>query len=1232
MLLQLDEKWIDSRLRGGGGEPFAEFLNRIIRSACRVGGIPDSEIVTNERQNYPDGGIDATVRGEMESDPTGYLSVASAWQYKASVIRDLKCAELRDSLHKDYSKHCIENGYAYRLCVRGVVTGTVRKEWEDRLNEWIKDINPDAPDALVLGSNSIAAWASEYKGLVLSYRPGEFSTLLRPLEKWTKSCRHKTKEYQSLEARADTCRAIEAHIQFRNAPESSVFTIQGQSGVGKTRMVCEILNAQPNAADLVVVMEGEENASRVAYLLANTDGPAILVADDCPVEARVRLKAILDGHQDRIRVIAIDNDARRQTTGERQYWLEKMDHEEASSILKRNFPGLNPGLVLACARLSEGFITLGAELCRHCECRGAASMEVSDLPDSIWDYFNTKLTGDERRGIEALSLVSKIGFRDELKNQIDELSNWLSFEGDLRAIARSISRKQGFVAEGGRYYYVTPEVIAQIGFRYAWEKWAESDVQAFLESLPLSLLSLFMERANRSADKEIRELVSAFFRTQIVEATIEDLKIPDVMKYICNLVETNPSELLPPVKDLLGAASESNLLAIDGPDRGQRSARRHLVWLLERLASFREFFYDVEECLHILARAETEPEIANSATGIWVQLYRRYLSGTETPYRERHSLLRERILESDDDKEWNLVGLALKSTLARMVTRVGGPVMVAGVIPPTDWYPKGRGEREETVSMFVETLGMLEARPTGDPCIAIEALKENIVTLLNEADISQLRILGGQLLHGAEERAWLKWSLEEYLRYGASIWEKRGREGQGRLAAIRAWLHSLEANSDREKIIDIVGKRRLGREEAEQLDKQMPHLAAGLIENQKLFESIEDWLFSEKARSAGRLGWFLGELDKDNRLLDRVLEASRNAGARALAVGYLAGAFKANLGLTSRVNAVLDTYEEEAPEAAFELAMANCETLNGLERSLRLYSEDKLEARRLEAFKYGYGDRELLSTEQLGDILEQLLDGLRGGDASAVGVAIRFLAVYARSDEGMAPLAASERCVQLTTTLLKQSICTEEYHSYDWKEVLVAWLSVDPEVVVDVAAEAIGSSKILLSEEAESVLMQATKLDEARVLRKLRDLISQDGTRTAFLICKFSGLVASISYEGWVKWLSELGEEGAVHIARHLPEPRLDPTGEPYVPELTKYVLTEFEDSDRVFAEFCAGMHSMKMYEGDIAAAHEEEAKIADRFRDHPIRRLREWSVRQSRESREHAKWWKQMWEEEELS
>jgi hypothetical protein len=114
-------------------------------------------------------------------------------------------------------------------------------------------------------------------------------------------------------------------------------------------------------------------------------------------------------------------------------------------------------------------------------------------------------------------------------------------------------------------------------------------------------------------------------------------------------------------------------------------------------------------------------------------------------------------------------------------------------------------------------------------------------------------------------------------------------------------------------------------------------------------------------------------------------------------------------------------------------------------------------------------------------------------------------------------------------------------------------------------------------------------------------------TGVHFFISKFP-LFTALPMSVLTAWLEEVGVEGARKIARHLPHPYVDADGQPAVPELTDWVLSRFEEDDRTFSEFCAGVHSLQVYMGNIAETHELEAHDARKFFNHKLRRIREWA------------------------
>lgn len=89
-------------------------------------------------------------------------------------------------------------------------------------------------------------------------------------------------------------------------------------------------------------------------------------------------------------------------------------------------------------------------------------------------------------------------------------------------------------------------------------------------------------------------------------------------------------------RNLYSLLNEKNLEWLRDGLEGE--VRRNIVWALENICHSEEAFDDAAKCLAILALAENE-DIANNATGQFVQLFHLYLSGTKANLKQRISLL-----------------------------------------------------------------------------------------------------------------------------------------------------------------------------------------------------------------------------------------------------------------------------------------------------------------------------------------------------------------------------------------------------------------------------------------------------------------------------------------------------------------------------------------------------------------------------------------------------------------
>jgi len=615
-----------TRLKGAGGELFTQFVNDLIRAQAAAGGVPDKEIRTNLKTTAPDGGVDTQVRVPIPNDPTGRLCHPTIWQYKTSFDAvGSPSSEIRDNSH---AANLIEQGYAYRLCICDDLAPEKSEKLRRKFADRIRVINPNAPEPEIVTASDLAVWAERFPAVILrhfrSHMAGQFLTL----GAWRKKITSVTREYVRVPEWEAVASRIRNHVDFTREVPDATLALRGEAGIGKTRLAYEVLAGVDSAAQLLIYTDDEETVLELAHSLAQDEAlHAFLVADECNLETRVRLDNVLQGARERVRVIAIDNVGERPPALEPENQLDRLSDEIVSQILERNFPEVPPDRRRGYAALAGGYVRFAAELCRsdiHIAQRGYLSPALS----RVEEYLRYRMPDEHLRVLEAASLLTKVGARGEVEHELADLCQVVGIEPrEFIEIADRLHDSPGFMGRAGRYYYVTPEIVARTAFAMAWQRWAAPDPAAFLQNVPSNILQQFLERVARSAPDNVRGQVSHFFVDWAGAVQPAQLAEPSVTDRLVSLVETAPALYLPMLRNLVERAGLDELAAVKGDSwNGRWGPRRHLVWLAERIAAFPEHFADAEAILLRLALAESEPQIGNNATAMWKQLFRIVLS------------------------------------------------------------------------------------------------------------------------------------------------------------------------------------------------------------------------------------------------------------------------------------------------------------------------------------------------------------------------------------------------------------------------------------------------------------------------------------------------------------------------------------------------------------------------------------------------------------------------------
>lgn len=1207
---------------------FSEFMNDLLRAAAHTGGLHDADLDTTLRETIADGGVDAAVRKGISSETTGRLLCPTAWQYKSGTYAnafgsggDAQRKRLTDEVNKPESKRLVENGYGYRLAICDGMPPKTKDLWEEILTEATRAINSEAPAAMVLTEDDLAEWANRFPSICVRFFCEHLQGQFLTFGEWQSRARALVPEFVEI---PDGQPLIEGLVREVDLSQSSggMIIVQGEAGVGKTRIVCEAVSRLGSAKSLVLYTDNDERAVALAERVAVQNGcQAILVADECGLDARVKIENVLRPHRNRARVICIHNTGQRSPIPRGEVIVPKPPPQVVETILKQNYPGIPAERRRSFAAMSGGFIGVAIDLCDRNDLIPPEG-DIAGLRSYFHDhYLQHRLSSLQLDVIKALALVTKVGFKADVEAELAELCQLCALNRkDVLDAAKEMKDAPGFVVFAGRYLYVTPQIIADTAFDYAWHSHVEHDVEGFFRRIPNSLIERFHDRVERSGDDQARKEVSTFFGQWTSRLTVQDLADEAQVRRLVQLIEIEPERFLPVLHRLVMETPIDQLRDMHASTMFSSSARREIVWFCERAVIFPEYFRDIEQVLYRLALAESEPNLGNNATNTWTELFRVFLSGTSLPFSERFTVLRGRA-DAGDGATVRLVLQALEQAIeSRGLSRSAVPPVVMGRIPPEQWRPTSNAEHYRC---WQEAVDFMVTAARGPDTMLAEGVKEVAIShlrgLLRHGFVEQLRqILEPQALP-RELLPRLREALDHFFEYDV----KPEDVAEEAIAPIRAWVQSLQPTDLADRLVVLVGQDPWHSSEHEreaEWQADLEDLAGHLLAEPDLLEQQLPWLGSSGARSAFQLGQVLGRLDSEAAAMHRIANAAVQHEAVRLAGGYVRGMLENHPQHTQAINRILDGLGDQAPQTAFELIAAADEQVRPFDRLTQLVQRGQLAPEYLRLFVFG-GRSRPLSEEQIGKLLDLLTPAAEHGNQRAADTGFHLLwtrAVWGHEKPDTA-LLSNPRLLEQIKRFLTASLKSVTGTRPHCKDVLIALLEVDAPFIIGLTVQTMLAEGGHLDSQAEEVLAEAASQNAEVVLHYLTTPARDPKEAWRFRVLKYSKLVEALPMEAVDRWLDDVGVEGARALARSLPGPYLAENGDPTVPEPTLTVLTRFGDDETVFQEFCIGLHSGQVYSGDIAAAHEQEARVAERFLNHELPVIRKWAAAEIEDARWHA-------------
>lgn len=731
----------------------------------------------------------------------------------------------------------------------------------------------------------------------------------------------------------------------------------------------------------------------------------------------------------------------------------------------------------------------------------------------------------------------------------------------------------------------------------------------------------FVERGHECGSalrKEVSSALAEWFRSQFPSYDLSLIVDRLTSRTFSAYVEMYPEDGLAWLKKAVYNTPGEQLLNFDGePDgSGGWRGRRQVVWLCEHQACFAEYFRDCEAILYRLALFETEKNIGNNSREIWQGLFLPILSGTSMPFDDRYAILIER-LQKADVHEQKLVIKAILAIFNENIARIAPPRTVGGRLVPEEWRPKTNEELYElkidATHKFIDVIKNLKNDYKKIPiCEVISeidsflrlGLMKNLQEWLNNEALDE-EMLRHLRLNIDKHLYWLRLHLKDKEKGEDITW------AQNAVNEIMPWRKQLEPSDLQSRIREVTGRNYWDHERgsSEETTRQLyESLTLELLNNYQTIEDLSEWFISDKALSSREFGFWLGKGDIKELFRDFMTKLISEGNGLDLVSGYLSGLVNRLGKLPLDYSKIFDSFTEKLPSFIIKLSI-QCDVSNiGLKRILETLPKAGVNSSVLISSLGWDPWRSIFTLADKARIINLLIELANKNDASACNIGFQLINCWCHAEKEKieGPL------VLPVLTILELSLGkAQRIDAWYWEQAV----KLLPDSIVDQKCNLLSlaivewkSSQGLWFKDALKLLIDLAKDYPEKVMNSIGKYALDQNYKPAFFLRVYRGLFETIGLDIVKNWVDKYGVDGARVIARHISSPRPLDNDKCYVPPLTEWLLSKFEDDDRVFNEFCAGRHSFETWCGPAKERYKNVEKTMKPYLSHQLRRVREWA------------------------
>ena len=778
-------------------------LNHLLHLEASAFGIPPTSISVGANINAPDGGEDGRIQWSGAPNRTDCIpSKLVQFQVKATDMNPSECAkELVDSNGnlKPMINDALNNGATYILFnSRKLDNQAIQRRITSMRNKLssLNFTNANNCHIDVYGSEKIADWVNKFIPAIVyvqskigrSTVPG-----LKTYDEW--------QEIVSTEMSYVVDQKRDGQTQeITNALNNSreVVRIIGTSGLGKTRMAleaCRSINETNHSVVYFDASEGNQNLAGIVNEWIRNNLSGILVVDNCELHFHQRLSQEIKRERSKVSLLTMHYSHARGNDN-KLIELSQMEDDAIKEMLEQKYKNRIQDIDRI-VDFSKGFPEMAVALAN-------ARLDEVDVQDNIaleddvlikkmlWPDGN--VDDDKREILQACSLFQLFGFDGDVRDEAKIIATEIA-EVSINELHSCIVefKKKGIINTYGRYVQIVPIPLA-VRLAADWWKQASPEAQTGLikldmpESLQVSFCNQiemlnFLPNVIEFTANLCGRNTGPFGQAEVILSEMGS-------RYFRSLAVVNPNATCSALTNVFSNLSEGEFEQIDG------EARRNLVIALERLCFHKETFNEAIANLYYLASEENE-SWANNATGLFVQLYQPFLSGTEADLNTRIQYI-DNLLNQNEFNEQLVVDALGKALDTTGFMRWGGAESRGSGKPLEDYHPSNQ-EIMDYWSACIIRLKQLSLKGNGNAKQTLAGNIRNMVidpSMLNEYDNALKDIVDkqGPLWIEATDSIW------DTLQYDI---ENLPEES---VATIKSWVDLLQPKNIEDRLELIVSK------------------------------------------------------------------------------------------------------------------------------------------------------------------------------------------------------------------------------------------------------------------------------------------------------------------------------------------------------------------------------------------------------------------------------------------